>query len=203
MLMHSRPLLQASGGRFRSVLPSDLRFVGACARESVPIPIRSNLEAMRGSYSTSVQKAELMRMFKRCGHHRGVVVFYRFCENVLHFIDMTKVDMLTVNDSIVSLALQHCTHLTRRDGCHHCGKRTGGVIGDHQPPNKVTVRALGSQLLTAAEVLAESNVLTRAAREVCYALHKESLESPGSGGVWFVYFKTLVAVIVWLCVLFV
>lgn len=23
-----------------------------------------------------------------------------------------------------------------RDGCHHCGRRSGKVIGDHIPPNK-------------------------------------------------------------------
>ncbi len=54
-----------SGGRFRSILPSDLRFVGACARESIPIPVRSNLEAMRSNYSSSIQKQELLRMFRR------------------------------------------------------------------------------------------------------------------------------------------
>lgn len=25
----------------------------------------------------------------------------------------------------------------RRDGCHHCGKRAGKVVGDHIPPNKL------------------------------------------------------------------
>ena len=24
-----------------------------------------------------------------------------------------------------------------RDGCHHCGQRTGKVVGDHIPPNKL------------------------------------------------------------------
>ncbi|KAK9794632.1 hypothetical protein WJX73_002817 [Symbiochloris irregularis] len=27
--------------------------------------------------------------------------------------------------------------LMRRDGCHHCGRRNGKVIGDHIPPNKL------------------------------------------------------------------
>lgn len=26
--------------------------------------------------------------------------------------------------------------MMRRDGCHHCGRRKGKVIGDHMPPNK-------------------------------------------------------------------
>lgn len=72
---------------------------------------------------------------------------------------------------VVGCAMVSPAHNTFRDGCHHCGKRTGGVIGDHQPPNKVTVKELGTQLLTAAEVLAESNILTRAAREVGIGMH--------------------------------
>ena len=28
-----------------------------------------------------------------------------------------------------------------RAGCHHCGKRSGAVIADHQPPNKVVYGA--------------------------------------------------------------
>ena len=32
--------------------------------------------------------------------------------------------------------------LFRRHGCHHCGKRFGPVIADHQPPNKTVYGAL-------------------------------------------------------------
>ena len=31
--------------------------------------------------------------------------------------------------------------LFRRYGCHHCGKRFGQVIADHQPPNKTVYGA--------------------------------------------------------------
>jgi hypothetical protein len=31
--------------------------------------------------------------------------------------------------------------LFRRYGCHHCGTRFGGVIADHQPPNKTVYGA--------------------------------------------------------------
>ena len=31
--------------------------------------------------------------------------------------------------------------LFRRHGCHHCGKRFGPVIADHQPPNKTVYGA--------------------------------------------------------------
>jgi hypothetical protein len=99
------------GGRFRSVLPSDVRFVvraaavwraaasqraadarracaqGALARESLP--------ASGSSYATDVQRAELRMLF-------------------------------------------------RRYGCHHCGKRFGKVIADHQPPNKTVYGAQGA-----------------------------------------------------------
>jgi CDP-diglyceride synthetase len=33
--------------------------------------------------------------------------------------------------------------LFRRYGCHHCGKRFGKVIADHQPPNKTVYGAHG------------------------------------------------------------
>lgn len=67
------------GGRFRSVMPSDLTKVGAIARESMP--------AAGMQYAGEEKRLELLRFF-------------------------------------------------RRDGCHHCGTRKGGVIGDHMPPNK-------------------------------------------------------------------
>jgi len=67
------------GGRFGSVMPSDLTKIGAIARESMP--------AAGMQYAGEEKKRELIRFF-------------------------------------------------RRDGCHHCGTRSGRVIGDHMPPNK-------------------------------------------------------------------
>ncbi|KAK3258413.1 hypothetical protein CYMTET_32538 [Cymbomonas tetramitiformis] len=59
------------GGRLASVLPSDLRFAGALARESIRAP--------GSSYANEVQRAELRMLFKRfgchhCGTRRGDVV---------------------------------------------------------------------------------------------------------------------------------
>lgn len=45
------------GGRFRSVMPSDLARVGAIARESLPAP---GVE-----YASSSARRELFRLFKR------------------------------------------------------------------------------------------------------------------------------------------
>ncbi|KAL4424322.1 hypothetical protein ABPG75_001623 [Micractinium tetrahymenae] len=78
---------KAMGGRFRSVMPSDLSRVGAIARESLP--------AAGVEYATAANKVELVRFF-------------------------------------------------RRDGCHHCGKRRGALIGDHMPPNKHVKEGLGT-----------------------------------------------------------
>jgi hypothetical protein len=108
--LHVTPTLaQAMGGRFRSILPSDVRYVvrlhchvasplplsharphppyvqGALARESLP--------AAGSAYATDIQRAELRLLF-------------------------------------------------RRHGCHHCGKRFGPIIADHQPPNKTVYGAL-------------------------------------------------------------
>ncbi|BDA44783.1 hypothetical protein COCOBI_06-2610 [Coccomyxa sp. Obi] len=35
--------------------------------------------------------------------------------------------------------------LFKRDGCHHCGRRNGRVIGDHIPPNKLMHGSGGTQ----------------------------------------------------------
>ena len=35
--------------------------------------------------------------------------------------------------------------LFHRYGCHHCGKRFGQVIADHQPPNKTVFGAFTVQ----------------------------------------------------------
>ena len=67
-LKHDRPRLhhccitarvwQLMGGRFRSLLPSDLFKAGACARESLPAP--------RGAeYASEINKEELKRIFRR------------------------------------------------------------------------------------------------------------------------------------------
>lgn len=57
-------LFKLLGGSFRSVLPSDLRFPGALAKESLPA---------RGSdYATDIQRAELRLLHQRHGcHHCG------------------------------------------------------------------------------------------------------------------------------------
>jgi len=67
-----------AGGRFRSILPSDVRFPGALARATVP--------ARGADYATHAAKQKLVTLY-------------------------------------------------RRWGCHHCGKKSGRVIGDHMPPN--------------------------------------------------------------------
>ncbi|EFN50931.1 hypothetical protein CHLNCDRAFT_141732 [Chlorella variabilis] len=59
------------GGRFRSVMPSDLANVGAIARESLPAP---SVE-----YATEANRVELRRLFTRdgchhCGTRRGAVI---------------------------------------------------------------------------------------------------------------------------------
>jgi hypothetical protein len=46
----------------------------------------------------------------------------------------------------------------RRDGCHHCGTRSGAVIGDHMPPNKM---AFGS---SAAAEASRNGTLSLGAR---------------------------------------
>jgi hypothetical protein len=125
--------VQAMGGRFRSTLPSDVRFVvraaspavccrcasgnpnahalvvmrhsvqGALARESLP--------ASGSAYATDVQRAELRMLF-------------------------------------------------RRYGCHHCGKRFGAVIADHQPPNKTVY---GASLSRVCVLCARADTHTRCA----------------------------------------
>lgn len=80
-------LFKAMGGRFRSVMPSDLARVGAIARESLP--------AAGVEYASEANRLELTRFF-------------------------------------------------RRDGCHHCGKRRGSLIGDHMPPNKHVKEGIGA-----------------------------------------------------------
>ena len=54
-------LLQMMGGRFRSVMPSDLVFPGACAVESLPAP--------GSEYASQAAKGELRRLFARSVHH--------------------------------------------------------------------------------------------------------------------------------------
>ena len=54
----SHSVVQLMGGRFRSLLPSDLFKAGACARESLPAP--------RGpDYASQISKEELKRIFRR------------------------------------------------------------------------------------------------------------------------------------------
>lgn len=65
-------LFVASGGRFRSLLPSDVARVGALARESIPATLGAN-------YASETQRAELKLLFKRhgchhCGAKRGNVI---------------------------------------------------------------------------------------------------------------------------------
>lgn len=106
------------GGVYRNLLPSDVRTVGACARESIPVPLRSSFDPSNPQYAGPVQKAELMRMY-------------------------------------------------RRDGCHHCGKRRGSkVIGDHQPPTKVTAAMVVPTLLEVAERVVAHNGFAKLASEI-------------------------------------
>jgi hypothetical protein len=51
------PSRQAMGGRFRSVMPSDLARVGAIARESLP--------AKGAQYASESNRTELVRFFRR------------------------------------------------------------------------------------------------------------------------------------------
>lgn len=51
--------LQMMGGRFRSVMPSNLVYPGACAIESLPAP--------GSEYASQAAKGELRRLFARCG----------------------------------------------------------------------------------------------------------------------------------------
>ena len=58
-------VLQMMGGRFRSVMPSNLIYPGACAVESLPAP--------GSEYASQAAKGELRRLFARCGEaSRGV-----------------------------------------------------------------------------------------------------------------------------------
>ena len=50
--------LQMMGGRFRSVMPSNLIYPGACAIESLPAP--------GSEYASQAAKGELRRLFARC-----------------------------------------------------------------------------------------------------------------------------------------
>lgn len=51
-------LFRAMGGRYRSLLPSDLVKPGACAVESLPAP--------GSQYASEVSKGELARLMRRC-----------------------------------------------------------------------------------------------------------------------------------------
>jgi len=64
-------LFKAMGGRYRTLLPSDLVRPGACAVESLPAP--------GSAYAQGTSKGELVRLFRRdgchhCGSRRGRVV---------------------------------------------------------------------------------------------------------------------------------
>ena len=53
--------LQMMGGRFRSVMPSNLVYPGACAIESLPAP--------GSEYASHAAKGELRRLFARSAPH--------------------------------------------------------------------------------------------------------------------------------------
>jgi len=55
--LHCSSLLQMMGGRFRSVMPSNLVYPGACAIESLPAP--------GTQYASEAAKGELRRLFAR------------------------------------------------------------------------------------------------------------------------------------------
>ena len=56
------------------------------------------------------------------------------------------------NQSIPAAGMQYATdekrreliRMFRRDGCHHCGRTRGAVVGDHMPPNKHVVQKAGA-----------------------------------------------------------
>ena len=71
--------------------------------------------------------------------------------------DLVKPGALA-NQSIPAAGMQYATdekrreliRMFRRDGCHHCGKTRGPVVGDHMPPNKHVVQkaeAFATQVL--------------------------------------------------------
>lgn len=109
------------GGRFRSVMPSDLANVGAIARESLPAP---SVE-----YATEANRVELRRLFTRCDYDQGV-----------HRCSIVGMASWELWPAFVVPKFECRTCPLRRscgrDGCHHCGTRRGAVIGDHMPPNK-------------------------------------------------------------------
>lgn len=57
--MLSASAAQVMGGRFRSVMPSNLAKVGAIARESLP--------AAGVEYASDANRRELLRMYRRWG----------------------------------------------------------------------------------------------------------------------------------------
>lgn len=147
------------GGRFRSVLPSDLRFVvsaqclarfslsptaphvenhlspptalpqGALARESLP--------ASGSAYATDLQRAELRMLFRRYGAGLGGELSMRACVSTQR--EVTRVHSRQGGGQREASAPVRC--VSSAVGCHHCGTRRGRVIADHQPPNKTVYGA--------------------------------------------------------------
>lgn len=68
-----------------------------------------------------------------------------------------------------------------RDGCHHCGKRRGSLIGDHMPPNKHVKEGIGAMqrsLYKAYKVPYVRQVRGRQVRWVRPPAHMCSLQLP-------------------------
>ncbi len=68
--------LQMMGGRFRSVMPSNLVYPGACAIESLPAP--------GSEYASHAAKGELRRLFARSAPHLPDVCAEPFCLHCPH-----------------------------------------------------------------------------------------------------------------------
>ena len=106
-------MFKAMGGRYRSLLPSDISRVGSCAVESIPAP--------GSAYAQGTSKGELVRLMRR-REGKG---------RIEEGWEVGEVEGLGTTTT--------ATHqnVPSRDGCHHCGTRRGRVVGDHMPPNKV------------------------------------------------------------------
>lgn len=152
--------VQVMGGRFRSVMPSDLSRVGAIARESLP--------AAGVEYATEANRVELARFFRRQGPAVAQplpAAMWSVAELGLHVQQQGRAaaqggpppqphppSQVTARVCWGGAPLRSshgppaCPPACppRRDGCHHCGKRRGALVGDHMPPNKHVKEGLGA-----------------------------------------------------------
>jgi len=133
-------LFAASGGRFRSILPSDVRFVGALARESLP--------AAGSGYATDMQRVELRSIFRRHGcHHCGT----RFGNVIADHQPPNKTVYGAARRAGLGRGLsserrrQHRRRAGRRGGAEGCG---GAAAGGAWPRRRSLARARARALST-------------------------------------------------------